>query len=318
MPIVLLIGAGALGKYHLIGLLRSSLPLDITVVDPDPGSLSRAKEAADGERSGGHCVSYMTSMPAADRVDLAIIATTAGHRAQAIESLLKNVREVRFLILEKILFDKKEQYNSMRGTLKDIPTFVNHARRLYPFHRSLKEHAQTPMRFHASGGARYGLMTSVLHYADYFSYLNGSHEFETDTSLLSPEPIPSKRAGYLELFGTLSFSFKNGSWGAVTSLPQEGGLRVSIASPNMRAELFESDGKASLSLRKNGWTWDMHEAPLLRQSDLSGVVAARLLESGACDLPTLEEASRVHLQVLEPVMTFLNEHGHHYDSYPFT
>ncbi|KKW19677.1 MAG: Oxidoreductase domain-containing protein [Parcubacteria group bacterium GW2011_GWA2_51_10] len=317
---IVLVGAGSLGRHHLAGLLRSTSLFSITIVDPSPDALDLAKKTAAEFRESAHKIDFQLEMPATNSVDLAIIATTSGHRAEAVKGLLEKAATVRYMILEKILFNRREEYAEISELLEKrcVVAWVNHPRRLYPLHKALKKYSSTPHFSHARGGIRYGLMTSVLHYADFFSYLNGSSDFETDISLLSREIVPSKREGYLELFGTLVFRFKNGSIGAVTSLPQHEGLNVSIASPSMRAELEESRGAARISLKENGWKWEEHEAPLLRQSDLTGSVAEGILKTGACGLPTYREAAQTHLAVLEPVQLFLKKAGHNFENYPFT
>src|SRR3989344_3033847 len=301
-PTVVLIGAGVLGRYHLMGLYRISSTCRIIVIDTSEDTLKAAKEIP----AGAHEVTFATEMPRVDVVDLAIIATTSAHRAAAATELLEKAGTVHHLILEKILFDKKAQYHEVGDLLraKKVRAWVNHPRRLYPFHRTLREKIRMPFAAHVRAGARFGLMTSVLHYADYFTYLAGSDTLTTDTSLLRPNAIESKRKGYLELFGTLTFTFANGSWGAVTTLPQDGPLRLTVAAPGLRAEILESDGTALLNEGERE-KWQAIEAPLLRQSDLTGTIAEQILASGTCDLPEYATAARTHLAVLEPVRLFL-------------
>lgn len=319
MPSVFLIGAGGLGKYHLAGLLRSAIQCNIVVVDPSEKALAQAKQIQ-SEHPSEHRVEYVQDIPRTERVELAIVATTAADRARVIESLLEKACTVRYMILEKVLFDRVEQYASVEKLLKTcgVVAWVNHPRRLYPFHSMLKQHVRRPLNVHVSGGARYGLMTSVLHFVDYMCYLQGSTDFEADTSLIAPDLFESKRPGYKELFGSIAIQFRDGSWGGITSLREDAPLRVSIESPTMRAALLEAEGKAFLSLKEHNWRWDEHEAPLIRQSDLTGTIAERILGKGECDLPTYEEAAREHVQVLEPVRLFLEKQGHSFESYPFT
>lgn len=320
-PTIYLIGAGALGRYHLRGLLTSPLPFAITVVDPLPASLAEAHKAVAESPGSGHTVAFASEVTPIDTVDLAIIVTTATHRAAALATLFERAAHVRYVILEKILFDRPEQYAEAASLVAThgTPVWVNHPRRLYPFHRSLKEYIHGPYGAHVRAGARYGLMTTVLHYADYFSFLSGSNVLATDTSLLSSEIVPSKRQGYLELFGTLSFTFENGSWAAMTALPQEGPLHISLAADGIRTEIRESEGEAFLSRREAGWKWQKVTAPLLRQSEMTGIIARRILERGECELPTYAEAARTHRAVLEPVRVFLEEvSGKTFETYPFT
>lgn len=309
---VFLIGVGGFGIHHLEGLLKAHIPLVITVIDSNPRALANAKKIAHPRR---HEVSFSSTIPRITAVDIAIVATTSAHRARAVRELLTKTKRVRYLVLEKILFDRKKDYSAIGNLLKkrEVKTWVNHPRRLYPFHRSLAHRIGKPFYYHARLGKRNGLMTNILHYTDYFSLLAGSTYFITDTSLLLPHIVQSKRKGFKELYGTIVLRFRGGSLGAVTALPQEAPLTSTLMSPRLRVEFNETMGEALLSEKQKKWKWKKIHAPLLLQSAMTGPLVDQILSTGRCSLPDYTTAAQVHLRVLEPVRRFLS-----LSSYPFT
>ena len=320
MSRVYLIGAGALGVHHLEGLLKAHIPLSLTVIDVSPAALDGARAIVSAVASH-HEVSFSTTIPKVQHVDVAIIATTSSHRAEAVRELLKNVARVDYLMLEKIMFDKRSDYASIGRLLKKrhVRTWVNCTRRMLPFHQSLKKKTRAPLWFHVSAGSRYGLMTSVIHYIDYLCYLTGSTDFHTDTSLLVPKLLPSKRAGYHELEGTLVFRFQNGSLGIVTTLSHSSPLVCTVAAASLRAVIRESEMKALVSEKKGGWKWKEEDVPMTRQSDLTGSLVEKILKTGRCDLTAYEESAKIHLAVLEPIRGYLEKSlGKTFTTYPFT
>src|SRR3989338_236575 len=106
---IYIIGAGQIGSRHLQALKKVSLALSVKVIDPNPESLKIARERYDNAPPGQfeHKVDYRTKIPKySDPIDLAIIATRSDVRAKITADLLKSAK-VKYLILEKILFNKK-------------------------------------------------------------------------------------------------------------------------------------------------------------------------------------------------------------------
>ena len=318
---VYLIGVGGFGIHHLEGLLISKTPLDIKVIDASPQALDRARSVCDGV-SSGHMISFLDHIPEINCVDVAIVATTSRVRAAVIRELLSKVRTVKYLLLEKILFDKKSDYASIGRLLKKHRTraWVNCPRRLFPFHVSLQKKMRGgPFWLQVSAGERYGLMTNVIHYLDYMCYLAGTTDFRTDTSLLVPKLVESKRGGYHELWGSLSFHFKNESIGTMTTLPQPDTVRLSIAGKRARVIIDESKKVAMVAEKKTGWLWEQATVPLFNQSEMTGHVVETIIKTGHCDLTPYEESAAIHVALLEPVRRFLNKSlQKSVKNYPFT
>ena len=318
MKKVCLVGTGALGIRHLEGLLKARAALDIAVVDLSQEALANAQKVA-GEHAAHH-VSCSSEMPQGD-IDLAIIATTAGHRASAVKKLLESAN-VRAMVLEKILFTERQSYDEI-GTLfkeRSVRAWVNCPLRLMPMRREMKDMLKgAPCAIHFNGGSQYGLMTNIMHYADYASFLAGAQDFEVETSMLSPEILESKRSGYKELQGSVTLRFKNGSIVLMTTLAHPRSRRTTIAGKTIRAVFDEGEHTARVAEESGNWIWQEHAAPILFQSAMTGPLAEEILSTNSCQLPTFGESVALHLRILNPIAAFLEKHGKTFDmEFPFT
>jgi len=326
LPHICVIGSGNVGKRHVQALAQVPRGLSISIVDPSPAALAETKALFEAGRPSGsaHMLCLFQDIEQLPKgcIDVAIVATTSDIRADIVETLLRR-QTVVFLVLEKILFQQKSDYERIGAFLgRDVTAWVNCFHRTLPFHRSLRKKAakENPatITLAIETGRRYGLMTNAIHHADFMSFLAGSTEFTVDLSSVSPKPIPSKRAGFLELSGALRFSYRNGLQAFVMQLPVDDVPRkMTIITPNWRCRIDEMDGMASI---QEGATdsAQLHDAPYLRQSAMTGPLIEEILATGQCGLPTYEESARIHLNLLEPVSKFLTQHGCRHSIYPFT
>jgi predicted dehydrogenase len=313
---ICLIGAGALGIRHAEGLLKSSLPLSIVVCDPSAESRMKVTQLSVPAHNS---LTVSESIPSGD-YDLAIIATTSNMRAEVTRALLEK-SSVRNILFEKLLFTRERDYESI-GTLlaeKQVFAWVNCSLRLMPIRKDLQSEVSGKFSIHFCGGRQHGLMTNVVHYADYACFLAGESQFEVSTALLSDTVIDSKRATYKELLGSIELHFPNGSRAICTSLAHERPRRTILENENIRAVFDEATNKAHIARRSEGWNWQRVDAPFSYQSELTGPLVDSILSKGTCDLPSYRDSSRIHLQILNPVRDFLRASGQHFEvDYPFT
>ena len=106
---VALIGAGQLGSRHLQGLAKTKCPLNIVVIDPSIENLKIAEDRwGEIQNDVKHQIRFNQDLSQLDRSDLfaTIVATGANVRRKVVEELFKCAAHVRFLILEKVLFQK--------------------------------------------------------------------------------------------------------------------------------------------------------------------------------------------------------------------
>lgn len=320
---ICIIGAGNIGSRHLQALAKVNQPLSIQVIDPSITSLSNARNRYEEvAKHSKHQVKYLQKhSDIIPPIDIAIIATTSETRAEVTRQLLKR-NKVDYIIFEKLLFNKKEDYKKIQNLLKQkgCTAWVNCTMRMISFYSDLKSCFQNqPIQYIVSGGG-FGFITSSIHYIDHIVYLTGCHEFEVDTNNLCKKPQKSKRKGFLELTGTLNVYFKDGSIASLSVLPTlDLYLTLEIFSQNYRFIRNEADNKNYYSSSKNNWKWKSESISTLYQSQITNLIVDSILKKGTCLLTPFDISSKMHLSLLEPLQKFLNNNSQtKFDYYPFT
>lgn len=135
---VAVIGAGNIGSRHLQGLTLSRIPLDVHVIEKSPAAVALSRERFDDAAKANassdiRCDWLQDIGDLPQDLDVAIIATGAAQRRAVLEELLAHA-SVRFLILEKFLFQRREDYTLVSELLdeKNVKAFVNTPRRSWP------------------------------------------------------------------------------------------------------------------------------------------------------------------------------------------
>lgn len=317
-----IIGTGGIGSRHLQALKAVSTPLEIKAIDQSEEALRIAKERYDAMPRGSseHVVEYHRDIPKDKIIDIVIVATTSGPRADIIKTLLGGTI-VKYLILEKLLFQKKEDYSKIEELLekKNVKTWVNCSMRMMPFWKTIRDDFHGQKITYLLHANRSGLATDLIHHLDYIAFVSGSQKFTLKTDLLDRRAKESKRVGYLEVTGTLIAEFADGSNGLFRcDLRDSSPEIIEILSHNKLCIIKLRENKAFVS-KSPEWQWREIDAPILYQSQMTGSLVERLLAKGNCDLPPYEESARYHLQALEPLRKFLNTiSSKKYAYYPFT
>lgn len=321
---ICIIGAGNIGSRHLQALAKITQPLLIQVIDPSIESLSLAKKRYKEVKTQKikHQLNYYKDVnQIISPMDIAIIATTSNIRYEATKQLLDKV-PVKYIIFEKILFDKPEQYAEMANLLsqKKIKAWVNCSRRTMPFYRNLKNAVKSQQIQYLVSGSQWGLACNSIHLVDHIAYLTNCYNFDVDTTKLYSQLIESKREGFLELTGTLQVNFTDGSFGSFTCYPTGHVPTImQILSPQFRCLTLETVGKSYISDLKSNWIWNFANTPMLFQSEITNSVVSLLLKSGTCQLTPFALSYKLHLQLFNPLLNFLNQYSRKkYQYFPFT
>lgn len=285
------------------------------MLDPFPASLElAAARAAEVEHTVPlHFISSQDQLPA--ELDLVIVATGADVRAAVVEQLLANHR-VKYLVLEKVLFQDTDSYERIRALLDTTgtPAWVNHPRRMFAHYRQIREALSLqpgPLVFTATG-SNWGLACNALHLVDLCCFLTGSAVTALDLEWTDPVIHPSKRPGFIEFTGSLRGRLEDNSVFIITSLAGEpGALTIQIANASQRW-LVQEGGKPSMVSwsSTDGFSTAVSGSLLNEfQSGLTTRLAEQLLLNGRCDLPTYEEACGAHRPFITAALTRYNELG---------
>ena len=301
---VAIIGAGQLGSRHLQGLKVAASPLEITVMDSNEDSLKIAKErydavAAIGEKS----ISYITSVEELPtELDLVVIATGSKPRAAIVYSLL-NHTEVKYLVLEKVLFPTLVEYGQIARLLKEkgVRCWVNCPRRMFGSYKQIKEliDASQPV-YMTKADEDWGLCCNTIHMIDIFMYLTGETTYTIETKCLNNKIEESKRGGYIEMTGKLEVTTPKGNVLTLISEKNfDGEKNFMIENGDDMYVISEGGGRWSL----NG---EEHQYIMPYQSQLTGVLADEILRTGGCSLTPYSVSSAYHKPFIEAMLAKYN------------
>lgn len=313
--ILAVIGAGNFGSRHLQALSLLDRETRVAVVEPNADSARRAQalwaECAPSKHDIQ--VKFLTEpgrLPS--EIDVAVVATNSDVRQAVLEKLLDR-RKVRYLILEKVLFQRPQSLVEVGKLLDRAGTkaWVNCGRRMWPFYQEMRRILDRPERFEISmSGTQWGLATSTIHFLDLAAFLTGTEDFKITTQDLAPETIPSKRPGFIELTGTLTATSPRGGRVSLTS-HREGALPplLTVTTPSFRAVIRETEGKAWLSDPRTEWKWREETFDHPFQSRLTHLAVQSLLDSGDCSLTPYTASAALHRIYLETLLEHLRSTG---------
>ncbi|OFX78118.1 MAG: hypothetical protein A2X12_05990 [Bacteroidetes bacterium GWE2_29_8] len=323
MKNIVIVGAGQLGSRHLQALKTLDDAYNVFVIDTNQNSLSVSKERYNSMQiPDKNNVKYYDNFEQLPKdIEILINATNSNNRREIIEKIL-NFSNIKFMILEKILFAKKDDYFFIGDLIKNkgVKTWVNFSMRDMDFYFNLKKDLPNKQIIYQVVGSQYGLVTNAIHYLDHLVYLTDCKEFSIDTSLIDKNIIQSKRAGFNELNGVLSANFKNGSRITICCYPfGNNPVVVEIISPDIRLFYKESEGKVLMSKGLNDWDWLEIDAPITYQSQRTNKLVSDLTLKGDCNLTKYEDSVLTHIQLLDPLLSFINNNSNNkLNYYPFT
>jgi predicted dehydrogenase len=314
---LVLIGAGELGSRHLQSM--ASLPdCCIDVVEPDALSVEKARQRLAQVQVNAAQIRFFQSIAQlSTQYDLALIATGAAVRFELSKELLRRAK-VRYLLLEKVLFQHPEHYAQMLMLLEQhhVQAYVNCPRRCYPLYQQLKAAASTPLVMQVQGNL-WGMACNSIHFIDLVSFLSSESLLSVDASQLG-QSLQSKRAGYLEVTGHLYCVFSQGSELILRCTADE------LAPISVSIQLSCAEGRFDIDevkgcVHKTGDAEPLLcNMPMLYQSQLTAAVVSELLSSGHCSLTPYAESSALHLPLIHSLLAYFRQESAQLQHCPIT
>jgi len=308
---IALIGAGQLGSRHLQGLAKAETKLAIEVVEPSSTARTAASERFSEIPCHHDIELYKNIGQLSDELDLVIIATNSDVRARVVRELLSK-KKVNNLVLEKVLFQKVEDYLDISERLiqNNVNAWVNHARRSLPFYHKIKcmfKKGDT-INLSVTGGG-WGLACNGLHFIDLISFLVENEELSVFGDLLDPEIIEAKRTGFKEVTGVLTGNLGPHKF-SIHCQEALSPVIITLFSSEVHFKINESMGVYEIATRKGGWKWETHQEKIVVfQSDLTTAVARELLNNGSCELPSYQSAQNLHIPFIKMIQHHINTSG---------
>lgn len=294
MPNIVISGCGNIGSRLLQSVSNIKDAdigtLDIYGVDPFQSSLELSTERFHQENKGRHKLHMSTEashLPA--EAELLIVSVDAANRLAALIAVLEYCTP-KAILLEKILFNKFEDFKIVQTILEDlnVPCWVNCSRNVWPGYQSLKDSLSgKAIKSYTVSGSDWGLGCNAIHFIAALEFLAGEAvtdlAMDRDTAAIRE----SKRAGYKEVTGTLRGTLASGGTISLSSLPIEG-QPISVHIEAGEDRYIIAEGK-SIALNDGEET----PFPLLYTSQLT-VPLLGILKHGHSDLPRYKDSVHQH------------------------
>jgi len=295
------------------------------MVDPSDESLQTARNRYEEVASPSkqaielHCHNNLNALP--DSLDLVIIATNSLVREKVMKDVIRK-RPVKNLILEKVLFQKIEQYMKVESLLKEssIPTWVSCWMRTTDLYKKIKRLLNHEEKIQMKiEGPQWGMGCNSIHFMDLFSYLTMTEDFKFTKNELENKVLESKRAGFKEFFGRLAGQSSHGHTLELTCY--ETGKEATTVKIINGSQSFHISGLLGNVILKTSIKNEisMEETSLPYQSQLTHIWAKDILEKGSCDLPTYSDSMPLHLELIRVFTNHLEKFtGKEIDACPIT
>lgn len=299
-----IIGAGQLGSRHLQSL--STMVGKIWVYDPSEESLAMAKTRLSEVNHKAVVVFSSQFNSAPKEIDLAVVSTNSDVRLSCIKNLVLRSK-VKNLILEKVLFNKRNDYYEAKNILENhqVKTWVNCPRRTWDIYKQIKilKSINSPITVSIHGG-EFGLGSNSIHFLDLVAFLIPNETIiSINLDAIDPEVIESKRKNFKELTGTLSVLFSSGStmnlhFQKKSQVP----ICILMTFENLQFSINESHKKIT---KFENLTCSEYIFEIPHQSQLTHQAAEQILNSDTCELTPFGESINLHLPLIESFSKFM-------------
>ncbi len=303
-PCVILVGLGNIGFRHLQGLAKIAPRIAVTAIDPAEAARERA--AAEWLSVTGEKLAVAPNLDALPPVTaVAILATSASRRLQLVEELLEKTAP-RDIVLEKVVFQKLEDFGIADAAARaaGARVSVNCPRRMWPLYETLQKKSFEQPELNIKW-RNLGLACNSVHFIDALQFLAGSPSVQLEDAQLR-EIYSSKRDGYLEINGTMSFITPGGARLVIEVLADgPPNMAATLSSGGICYSLSEADGR--LTAPDGTSIADVGRAPF--QSELSGELVASLLDGSPSLLAPLAESRAAHEALFSALEPHLRSNG---------
>ncbi|EOI2961404.1 TPA: hypothetical protein SFY16_000692 [Campylobacter jejuni] len=319
---ILLIGCGQLGSRYVQGFFNSKYQIVIQILEPNELSRINLMKILNNTALDNKEYFFINSIDEAyDILDLVVISTSSHVRYLIFEELIKK-RQVKKVILEKILFQKKEEYYQAFDLIhkNNIQCWVNHTRRMFPFYEKIRTYLSNSsnISFCVSGG-NWGMGCNALHFLDCIQFLSQKKIQYIDFSNIEKVLYPSKRDGFYEINGVLS-GISDGVYFSLISRKTFSPHIFYIDSDDI--SIIVDEGKNSYYIKEKKSNWNefifIQEKICYYQSELSSILLDDIVND-ICRLPLYKESMELHLKFIEPFIRHINSFSSkQYDYCPIT
>ena len=307
-----IIGCGEIGQRHLQSVLNLDYKMKIYLIDKSAICLEKCKQISQNKKNLNSIYFIKSVNEIKDNLDFVIVATNSDHRFSVLKELYK-YKTPKFIILEKILFNKLSNFEEAKKLFQLHSTKVWVNQWMSTDFPDLSEiFGETEGVNISVTGKNWNLCSNCVHWIEWFHYINSRKKIILFNSSLDNLIIENKREGFFETFGSLEFHSINNNKLFLECKYEKNGERetlLSLSNKLSRAEFqFTTNSLKGFILRSNQKKSISYKIRYL--SERTSIYIKNILEKNECSLPTYNQSMFQHKLIF---LTFKN----HFDkSYP--
>ncbi len=303
---IAVIGVGTLGMRHLQSLMDISEQYNLYGMDVNTENLKRFEDSF-GDTA--KLVNSIHDLP--DTLDACVIATGANARFKVLKDLLEHSR-VDELLLEKILFQKEEEYWEAKQLLNRNKTqvWVNCVRREWAPYKRLKElFKETDSFVYTVNGGEWGLCCNGIHMLDLMMFLADEEDFTINNTLIESIIKESKRKGFYELYGSITGKCgKCRSYQISCTENNTSPSLVMLNADNINVMIDEVKHVMYYAKPDDGWEWHKDIFGVPYQSQLTARIITSMMNN-ECNLPSFDTSMKSHLKYIRSLQECFLRNG---------
>lgn len=296
----LIVGFGGMGCRHAQSLINSFQGCLTYIFEPNDDIFKKNIKLI-GQNKNKDVIRLSKLSKSNDKIDLCVIATSAGPRFDILKELLHY--NISYFLLEKVVFQSDYQFEEILKISSGKNIYVNFVNRYFKNYIQIKEEINNePFSVNIISGD-FGLGSNSLHYFDLFKYFGGS-KLKLNNYVLTENINGNKRGNeYKEILGQISIkSFEDSILNISSDSLREGGVEITIQHSNKTHVINEQ--------LLNHMEFGVNEikiSPLHVEytSSLTGKIFKDILDS-KCLLPKLDDTKDIHSILFECVNKSLN------------
>lgn len=305
---IVIIGVGGIGKRHLSSIMDSEIEKKIYCVDIDENALNDMVECRKNNIS---LVKEIAELPRIE-FDFALFSMTSKGRREMYDELVNHTK-IKNILFEKVLFQRVDDYRHVLKDVKkrNINAWVNCARRQMESYWNLRKRLGNSkyMEIHITGG-EWGMACNTIHMLDMIEFISGDREIKIDKTDFFPLIKESKRTGYKEVYGIILGSGKVLKNFSILCMPGcRIPMKIEITTENGRFVIREDLRKLFYMDRDVKYQEKVECFEIPYQSQMTQFVMEDIIKAGSCKLTSLDESVRMHLMLVNPLISFFEENG---------
>ena len=307
---IVIIGCGNIGSRHFQSLSLLNEKSNIYLIDPSSENINKAIKIYNTQQSKkSNSIERVLEINKINKkIDILIIATSSSVRIDIIKKFFEH-NKTKYIILEKFLFQKEEDYYLAEKifTKNKTKVWVNQSISYQNCFKEIQSFFIKSKRINMKiTGGNWGLCCNSIHYIELFEYLTNRKKTLNLQSSFFEKTIESKRTGFYEIIGKLNFTSECGS-GIFLQTQEEPTsklpLIISIIDENGNSVDVEcrNSFKCSFSINGKKFKKEFNE---VYQSRLTEKIINELTTKNNCLLPNYKVSMTQHLLLIKPFKEF--------------